>query len=117
MVRPVWILTALLVVSALHGFAGAAAAKDEILHGYLMPFKCRNDDKTSHSRTCALRGECMITGYGLAVENDEFVQFDQESNRMAIRLLRRTAKETNLRAVAHGSRSGPLFHVTVLRLE
>jgi len=41
--------------------AAESSRTAETLHGYLMPFKCQHDDKTSHSRTCALRAECMIT--------------------------------------------------------
>lgn len=107
--------TAILV--ALPVALGAAPSpKPETLNGYLMPFKCQHDDKATHSRTCALRAECLITGYGLALDGDMFVQFDGESNKKAIRLLRQATKETSLRAVAEGYRSGPLFHVTALRL-
>ena len=106
------------ILIALPVVLGAAPSpKSETLKGYLMPFKCQNDDKATHSRTCALRPECLITGYGLTVDDGMFVQFDGESNKKAIRLLRQATKETGLRAEAEGYRSGSLFHVTALRLQ
>jgi hypothetical protein len=110
------LVSAVTLFMALHAVAAAAPA--ETLEGYLMPFKCQHDDKASHSRACALRSECMITGYGIALDQgDAFVQFDRESNEKAIRVLRQTTKDKDLKAVAEGYRVGTLFHVTALRLK
>ena len=113
------LVSAVTLFIALHAIASAAhPAPTETLQGYLMPFKCQHDDKASHSRGCALRSECMITGYGIALDQaDAFVQFDRESNEKAIRLLRQTTKDKDLKAVAEGYRVGTLFHVTTLRLK
>ena len=94
-----------------------AAGSTEVLRGHLMPFKCQNDDKATHTRQCALRAECLITGYGIALADGSFVQFDGDSNKKAIRLLKTATKNVDLRAVAEGRRVGTLFHLTSLRLD
>jgi hypothetical protein len=116
-IRLAGMVAAFFVAIASQVTAAPGPPKNETLHGYLMPYRCRQDDKATHSRTCALRAECMITGYGIVVANTEIVQFDQDSNKRAIQLLRETRKETDLRAVAEGYRVGTLFHVTRLQLE
>jgi hypothetical protein len=94
-----------------------AAGTAEVLRGHLMPFKCQNDDKATHTRQCALRAECLITGYGIALKDGTFVQFDADGNKKAIRLLRAATKNADLRATAEGQRVGTLFHLTSLRLD
>jgi len=68
----------------------------ETFRGHLMPFKCQHDDKLSHSRECALRPECMATGYGLTLADGTFVQFDLESSQKAVRTLTRSTKPNHL---------------------
>jgi hypothetical protein len=94
-----------------------AAGQPEVLSGYLRRFKCQYDEKRTHSRQCALRPECMVTGYGIALEDGMFVQFDADGNKKAVRLLKDSKQTDNLRAVAKGTRVGPLFRLTSLRLE
>ena len=81
-----------------------------------MPFKCQNDEKTSHTRDCALRPECRITGYGIALENGTFQQFDDEGNEKAVQLLETASKTNDLRVEAEGEHVGPLLHVRTLKL-
>jgi hypothetical protein len=109
----------LLVVIAAAALPGRAAAAGnvEVIRGHLMPFKCQHDDKPAHTRQCALRAECLITGYGIALEDGTFVQFDADGNKKAIALLRAATKNADLRAVAEGQRMGALLHLKSLRLE
>jgi hypothetical protein len=99
--------------------ATSSAGEDrlETVRGHLMPFKCQHDDKLSHTRECALRPECMATGYGLTLADGTFVQFDLESSQKAVRTLTRSTKPNDLVAEAEGYRTGPLFHVRTLRLK
>jgi hypothetical protein len=94
-----------------------APAKREVLRGHLMPFKCQNDDKPTHTRDCAMRPECAVTGYGLALEDGTFVQFDAESNGKAVKLLAESTKSSDLIAEVEGERVGPLFRVQTIRLK
>jgi hypothetical protein len=107
----------LVALAALSPSYTHAAAEPETLRGHLMPFKCQHDDKATHTRDCALRAECLITGYGIAMADGTFVQFDSDGNKKAIRLLRSSKKASDLRAVAEGSRVGTLFRLKSLRLE
>jgi hypothetical protein len=114
-------VTAVLVLVALALIAPAASsgnpADAEIVRGHLMPFKCQNDEKVTHTRECALRPECMATGYGLALADGTFLQFDLEGSRKAVRVLTRSAKTNDLVAEAEGYRVGPLFRVRTIRLK
>ncbi len=91
--------------------------KTEVLSGHLMPFKCQNDDKPTHTRDCAMRPECAVTGYGLGLPDGTFVQFDADSNRKAAALLAESTKATDLVAEAEGERVGPLFRARTIRLK
>ena len=113
-----WVLIAIAAAATMPLPAGALAANDvQVVMGYLMPFKCQNDDKATHTRECALRAECIITGYGIALADGSFVQFDQDGTKKAIQLLRSSRKNADLRAVAEGTQVGPLLHLKSLRLE
>lgn len=94
-----------------------AAAEREVVSGHLMPFKCQNDDKPTHTRDCALRPECRVTGYGIALADGTFLQFDADSNKKAAQLLERSTKASDLIAEAEGERVGPLFRVRTIRLK
>jgi hypothetical protein len=113
---------AMLLVIALAVMVPAAASESvareaEIVRGHLMPFKCQHDDKMTHTRECALRPECLVTGYGLALADGTFLQFDLEGSRKAMRLLSRSTKTNDLVAEAEGYRVGPLFRVRTIRLK
>ena len=111
-------VVALSIVSAMQVSAPAqTAAKTETVRGYLMPFKCQYDDKQTHTRQCALRPECMATGYGLALADGSFLQFDLDGSKTAARVLKASKKESDLIAVAEGTRVGPLLHLRSLRIE
>ena len=117
------LFTLALILAAVAGHAPAMLAaprqpaKAETLRGHLMPFKCQNDEKTSHTRDCALRPECRITGYGIALADGTFQQFDEAGNKKAVGLLERATKASDLQVEAEGDRVGPLFRVRTLRLK
>jgi hypothetical protein len=96
--------------------AAASLQQREVVRGYLMPFKCQNDEKVSHTRDCALRPECEITGYGIALDDGTFLQFDAESNRKAAELLKATTQTNDLKAEAEGERTGALFRAHTIKL-
>ena len=96
---------------------GLAAQEQEVLRGHLMPFKCQNDEKVSHTRDCALRPECEVTGYGLLLDDGTFLQFDAESNKKAVDVLKASKQANDLKAEAAGERVGSLFRVRTLRLQ
>jgi hypothetical protein len=98
-------------------FAAPGASQREVVRGYLMPFKCRLDEKVSHTRDCALRPECEVTGYGLALEDGTFLQFDVESNKKAADLLKASTQTNDLKAEADGERVGALFRVRTIQLK
>jgi hypothetical protein len=104
------------ILGAVHA-SPHAAQKSETLRGYLMPFKCQNDDTAMHTRDCALRPECLVTGYGLKLTDGTFLQFDLEGSTKAVSVLRASTKAADLRAVAEGTRVGPLLRLKSLRLE
>ena len=82
-----------------------------------MPFRCQHDEKVPHTRECALRPECMATGYGLVRDDGSYIQFDLESSKKALRLLTQSKKTNDLVAEAEGYAVGPLFHVRTIRLK
>ena len=110
-------VAAILVLAAPAVAAQGPPQTRETVRGHLMPFKCQHDDKTTHTRDCAMRPECAVTGYGLALADGTFLQFDAESNRKAASLLAESTKTADLLAEAEGVRVGPLFRVEAIRLK
>lgn len=106
----------LLAIALVLASGQAASQKAETLTGHLMPFKCQNDEKVSHTRDCALRPECRITGYGVALKDGTFQQFDDEGNKKAVQLLEEATKTSDLVIEVEGEKAGPLFHVRTLKL-
>jgi hypothetical protein len=117
------LLTLGLMAAALAGLsspplaAPLQPAKTQTLRGHLMPFKCQNDEKVSHTRDCALRPECRITGYGVALPDGTFQQFDEDGNKKAVELLESSRTANDLQVEAEGERVGSLFRVRTLRLK
>jgi hypothetical protein len=96
--------------------AMATAFAEDSFTGHLMPFKCRNDERKSHTRVCALRQECRDTGYGLTLADGSFVAFDAKGNEEAARILLQSSKTDDLVATVSGSKEGTKLRVRSIRL-
>jgi transcriptional regulator GlxA family with amidase domain len=96
---------------------GEKTEKSETFTGYLMPFKCRNDEPVGHTTECALRPDCRATGYGLLLSDGRFLPFDSSGSKRAVAVLKATQKKNDLKASVKGRRNGDSITVESLELQ
>jgi hypothetical protein len=94
----------LLLLAAL---ANAAAA--ESFSGTVVDVMCRGKDLASHTRECAVT--CAKSGFGMVTADGKFLKFDEAGNARTLSLLKKAAKEKDLKAKVSGTLDGDLLKV------
>ena len=83
------------LVLGLAGLGLAFAAEPEAREGYLMPTACKErgaaGEAERHTTECALKEDCVTSGFGLLVD-DDFFEFDDTGDRLAEEYFRATDK-------------------------
>ena len=94
-------------------FAGLASA--ETFSGTVVDVMCRGKDLASHTRECAV--QCSRGGYGLVTADGKFLKFDESGNARVLGLLKKSAKEKDLKAKVTGTADGDVIKVEAVELQ
>ena len=95
--------------------AFAAVASAETFSGTVVDVMCRTKDLASHTRECAI--QCSRGGYGLVTADGKFLKFDEKGNARVLGLLKKSAKEKDLKAKVTGTADGDVIKVEALELQ
>lgn len=87
----------------------APLAMAESFSGTVVDVMCRGKDLASHTRECALT--CSKSGYALVTADGRFLKFDEAGNARTLSLLKKLAKEKDLKAKVSGTLDGDLLKV------
>lgn len=77
--------------------------------GYVMPTACKSREDggpKEHTTECALEPDCVASGFGLWIAEDEFLEFDARGDDLALRYFKETKKIDNHRVEVAGDFSG-----------
>jgi hypothetical protein len=85
--------------------------------GILVDVMCHAKDVSGHTRSCALSDRCSGSGFGLVISDDQFLRFDDASNKKALAALKASSKEDNLKAKVTGTRKGDILTVESIELQ
>lgn len=102
-----------LAFSLLLTAAGLAAA--ETWTGTVVDVMCKGRDLAGHTKECALN--CAKGGYGLVLADGKFVKFDEAGNAKALKLLKATSKEKDLKAKVSGSLADDVIQVESIEFQ
>jgi len=91
---------------------GAAA---ESFSGTVVDVMCRAKDLASHTRDCSL--SCAKSGFGMVTAEGKFFKFDEAGNARTLSLLKKAAKEKDLKAKVTGTLDGDLLKVEAIELQ
>lgn len=92
---------------------GSALA--ETWSGTLVDVMCKGKDLAGHTRECALA--CAKSGYGLVTADGKFIKLDETGNAQTMAMLRKSAKEKDLKAKVTGAMDGDTLHVETIELQ
>jgi hypothetical protein len=93
----------------------AAAASAADFTGTVVDVMCRGKDLASHTRECAVT--CSKSGYGLVTADGKFLKFDEAGNARTLAVLKKSAKEKDLKAKVSGSVDGDVLKVQAIELQ
>jgi hypothetical protein len=94
-------------------FAAMAAA--ETWTGTIVDVMCKGKDLSSHTAKCAV--SCSKSGYGLVLGDGKFVKFNEGGNAKALKALKATTKENDLKAKVSGSLKDDVIQVESIEIE
>jgi len=100
-------------VLALAMLAPLAAA--DSFSGTVVDVMCRGKDLASHTRECAIT--CSKSGYGLVTADGKFLKFDEAGNARTLSLLKKLAREKDLKAKISGTVSGDVLKVDSIEFQ
>jgi hypothetical protein len=83
--------------------------------GSLIDVMCKDKDPATHTRKCAIA--CAKSGYGLVVAGGRFLKFDEAGNAQALKALRETPKEQDLKATVTGTLDGDVIQVQSIKIQ
>ena len=83
--------------------------------GTIVDVMCKGRDLASHTRDCALN--CAKGGFGLVTAEGKFVKFNESGNARTLALLKKSAKEKDLKAKVTGTLDGEVIKVEGLELQ
>jgi hypothetical protein len=83
--------------------------------GTIVDVMCKGRDLASHTRDCALN--CAKGGFGLVTAEGKFVKFNESGNARTLALLKKSAKEKDLKAKVTGTLDGDVIKVEGLELQ
>jgi hypothetical protein len=104
---------AFLSLTLLIGLVNAANA--ESFSGTVVDFMCRGKDLASHTRECAL--SCAKSGFGMVTAEGKFLKFDEAGNARTLSVLKKAAKEKDLKAKVTGTLDGDLLKVQTIEFQ
>jgi hypothetical protein len=124
--RALLALTAAIVLAAAVAPAQETAPQapaETTLHGYIVDAMCAKGmmkhpetamkRAARHTRECALEEECARSGFGVLADG-KWYAFDDAGNKLALKLLRSTAKEKGISVEATGTLHEDRLAVTML---
>lgn len=82
--------------------------------GTLVDVMCKGKDVAGHTRECALN--CAKSGYGVVLADGKFLKFDESGNAMALKKLKASTKDKDLKVKVTGNLDGDLIRVESLEL-
>ena len=91
------------------------AADVESFSGTVVDFMCRGKDLSGHTRECALT--CAKSGFGMVTAEGKFLKFDEAGNARTLSVLKKAAKEKDLKAKVTGTLDGDLLKVQTIEFE
>jgi hypothetical protein len=92
--------------------AGLASA--ETFSGTVVDVMCKGKDLAGHTRSCAL--DCAKSGFGLVQADGKFLKFDESGNARTLSLLKKSAKEKDLKMKVTGTVDGDVIKVQTVEL-
>jgi hypothetical protein len=93
----------------------APMAAAETFSGTVVDVMCRGKDLASHTRECALT--CSKSGYALVTADGKFLKFDEAGNARALSLLKKLAKEKDLKAKVSGTVNSDVLKVESIEIQ
>ena len=104
---------AFLSLTLLMTLANAVAA--ESFSGVVVDVMCRAKDLASHTRECSLA--CAKSGFGLVTAEGKFLKFDEAGNVRTLSVLKKAAKEKDLKAKVTGTLEGDVLKVETIEFQ
>ncbi|HLK64675.1 MAG TPA: hypothetical protein VKU19_14620 [Bryobacteraceae bacterium] len=102
------------VFSLLLFAALANAVAADSYSGTVVDVMCRSKDLASHTRECAIT--CAKSGFGLVTAEGKFLKFDETGNARTLTLLKKSAKDKDLKAKVGGTVDGDVLKVASIEL-
>jgi hypothetical protein len=104
---------AFIVTCSVLAFSALAAA--DTWTGTIVDVMCKGKDLSSHTAKCAV--SCSKSGYGLVLGDGKFVKFNEGGNAKALKALKATAKENDLKVKVSGSLKDDVIQVESIEIE
>lgn len=111
----------LITVSVLF-VALSAPLSAEKVEGYLIDEMCSAkvakdgvDAAKAHTKDCALMPNCKGSGYGVVTADGKFVNFDDDGDRMAAKMLGLSDDQDNIEVVVNGKVTGSSMTVVAIQ--
>jgi len=71
-------------------------------------------DPDAHTRACAMT--CAKSGFGILDKQGNYLKFDENGNREAVKLLQNSTAKDHIRVNVDGTRQGETIHVQALTM-
>lgn len=83
--------------------------------GTVVDVMCKGKDLASHTKECALG--CSKSGYGLVTSDGKFLKFDEKGNAKALAAIKKSTKESDLKATVTGNMNGDVISVDTIQVQ
>lgn len=93
----------------------SVAALAETWSGTVVDVMCKNNDLASHTKECALK--CSKSGYGIVLADGKFIKFDERGNVKALKALKATSKEKDMKSKVTGTLKDDVIQVDSIEIE
>ena len=98
------------------GFAvSSVLALAETWSGTVVDVACKKNDLASHTKDCAI--SCAKSGYGVVLADGKFMKFDERGNVKALKAIKATSKEKDLKAKVTGTVKEDVIQVESIEIE
>jgi hypothetical protein len=98
------------------GFAlTTTLALAETWSGTVVDVACKKNDLAKHTRECAI--SCAKSGYGIVLADGKFIKFDEHGNVAALKALKGSSKESDLKAKVTGTLKADVIQVESIEFE
>lgn len=84
-------------------------------NGTVVDTMCKGNDLAKHTKDCALK--CSKSGYGLVTSDGKFLKFDEKGNSKALAALKKSSKESDLKATVNGTQDGDVLKVQSITID